>query len=165
MPARRRQFVLHAKTLPGNPYDGHTLGVVIEDTERLTGCADRAGPMRQGISWAPRGQSARVLSLAKSAASRRHQARLRRRCAIEAVIGHMRDRRSPRPLPSQGPPRRCRNVILTASATTFRLVLAWLRALCRLIVSRSCRLSQPGQPLNRLLNGRLVTFRDGDQTR
>jgi len=27
------QFVL-----PGNPYDGHTLGVVIEDTERLTGC-------------------------------------------------------------------------------------------------------------------------------
>src|SRR5262245_58706835 len=32
------QFVLHAKTLPGNPYDGHTLGVVIEDTERLTGC-------------------------------------------------------------------------------------------------------------------------------
>jgi hypothetical protein len=23
---------------PGNPYDGHTLGVVIEDTERLAGC-------------------------------------------------------------------------------------------------------------------------------
>jgi IS5 family transposase len=32
------QFVLDAKTLPGNPYDGHTLGVVIKDTERLTGC-------------------------------------------------------------------------------------------------------------------------------
>src|SRR4029453_5215447 len=29
------QFVLHAKTLPDNPYDGHTLAVVIEDTERL----------------------------------------------------------------------------------------------------------------------------------
>src|SRR5262245_13116044 len=24
------QFVLHARTLPGNPYDGHTLGAVIE---------------------------------------------------------------------------------------------------------------------------------------
>jgi hypothetical protein len=31
------QFVLHARTLPGNPYDGHTLGAVIKVTERLTG--------------------------------------------------------------------------------------------------------------------------------
>src|SRR5262245_40502558 len=31
------QFVLHAKALPGNPYDGHTLGAVIEATEWLTG--------------------------------------------------------------------------------------------------------------------------------
>ena len=31
------QFVLHARTLPGNPYDGHTRGAVIEATERLTG--------------------------------------------------------------------------------------------------------------------------------
>ena len=31
------QFVLHARALPGNPYDGHTLGAVIEATERLTG--------------------------------------------------------------------------------------------------------------------------------
>jgi hypothetical protein len=31
------QFVLHAKALPGNPYDGHTLLAAIEDTQRLTG--------------------------------------------------------------------------------------------------------------------------------
>ena len=31
-------FVLHAKSLPGNPYDGHTLQDVIEDTQNLTGC-------------------------------------------------------------------------------------------------------------------------------
>lgn len=31
------QYVLHAKALPGPPYDGHTLRVVIEDT-KLTGC-------------------------------------------------------------------------------------------------------------------------------
>ena len=29
------QFVLHAKSLPGNPYDGHTLGTAIEGAERL----------------------------------------------------------------------------------------------------------------------------------
>jgi len=35
------QFVLHAKALHGNPYDGHTLGPVIADLERLTGVAVR----------------------------------------------------------------------------------------------------------------------------
>jgi transposase, IS5 family len=31
------QFVLHAKALPGNPYDGSTLRAAIEDIERLIG--------------------------------------------------------------------------------------------------------------------------------
>jgi hypothetical protein len=31
------QFVLHTRTLPGNPYNGRTLGAVIEATQRLTG--------------------------------------------------------------------------------------------------------------------------------
>jgi IS5 family transposase len=35
------QFVLHAKALHGNPYDGHTLGAVIADLEKLTGAAVR----------------------------------------------------------------------------------------------------------------------------
>src|SRR2546430_7997844 len=35
------QFVLHAKALHGNPYDGHTLGPVIADLEKLTGVAVR----------------------------------------------------------------------------------------------------------------------------
>jgi IS5 family transposase len=33
------QFVLHARALPDNPYDGHTLRGIIEATETLTGCA------------------------------------------------------------------------------------------------------------------------------
>src|SRR4051794_13501982 len=35
------KFVLHAKALHGNPYDGHTLGPVIADLEKLTGVAAR----------------------------------------------------------------------------------------------------------------------------
>src|ERR1700741_2727290 len=31
------QFVLHASALPGNPYDGHTLGAVLAETEQLNG--------------------------------------------------------------------------------------------------------------------------------
>jgi hypothetical protein len=58
------QFVLHARALPDNPYDGHTLRGIIEDTETLTGCAiERAyvdkgyaassSPARSGVSSAP----------------------------------------------------------------------------------------------------------------
>ena len=33
------QFVLHAKALPGNPYDGHTLAVVIPKIEASVGAS------------------------------------------------------------------------------------------------------------------------------
>src|SRR5262249_45144871 len=61
------QFVLHAKALPGNPYDGHTLGGIIEATQTLTGCEieraydkgyrghDAANPHRVFISGQKRG--------------------------------------------------------------------------------------------------------------
>jgi transposase, IS5 family len=81
------QFVLHAKALPGNPYDGHTLGHIIEATEKPTGCPiERAyvdkgyrghkatNPRRVFISGQKRG----VLGVIKR--------ELRRRSAIEPVI-------------------------------------------------------------------------------
>jgi transposase, IS5 family len=129
------QFVLHAKALPGNPYDGHTLGSVIHATETLTGCAierayvdkgyrghDTANPRRVFISGQKRG----VFGVIKR--------ELRRRSAIEPVIGHMK---------SDGHLGRCHlkgregdaaNVILTAVGHNLRRVLAWLRALLRLIL-------------------------------
>jgi hypothetical protein len=44
------QFVLHAKALHGNPYDGHTLGPVIAELQTLTG-VKVPHPRRQGLSW------------------------------------------------------------------------------------------------------------------
>ena len=35
--SRGGQFALHAKALPGNPYDGHTLGEIIPDMEKTIG--------------------------------------------------------------------------------------------------------------------------------
>src|ERR671937_3146112 len=84
------QFVLHARALPGNPYDGHTLGSVIEATQRLTGREierayvdkgyrghDAPNPRRVFISGQKRGVFSRI------------KRELTRRSAIEAVIGHM----------------------------------------------------------------------------
>src|SRR5262249_14033007 len=63
------QFVLHARTLPGNPYDGHTLGAVIEATERLTGREiERALSTRDTAATMPQTRAASS-SQAKNAGS------------------------------------------------------------------------------------------------
>jgi IS5 family transposase len=131
------QFVLHARSLPGNPYDGHTLGTVIAAAERLTGCKverayvdkgyrghDTANPCRVFISGQKRGVFGAI------------KRELRRRSAIEAVIGHMK---------ADGHLGRCylkgrdgdaANTILTAVGYNLRLVLAWLRELlCLLLIA------------------------------
>ena len=127
--------MLHAKTLPGNPYDGHTLGVVIEDTERLTGCeierayVDKgyrghraANPRRVFISGQKRG----VFGVIKR--------ELRRRSAIEAVIGHLKNDGHLGRCFLKGRHGDAANIVLSAVGYNFRLILAWLRALLSLVL-------------------------------
>jgi transposase, IS5 family len=129
------QFVLHAKALPGNPYDGHTLGSVIDATEKLTGCAierayvdkgyrghDTANPRRVFISGQKRG----VFGIIKR--------ELRRRSAIEPIIGHMKIDGHLGRCHLKGRDGDAANVILTAIGHNLRRVLAWLRALLRLFL-------------------------------
>jgi transposase, IS5 family len=129
------QFVLHAKALPGNPYDGHTLADVIAQTQTLTGRQiervyvdkgyrghDVPNPRRVFISGQKRG----VFGLIKR--------ELRRRSAIEPIIGHLK---------AEGHLGRCylkghrgdaANAILSAVGFNLRLVLRWLRILLSLIL-------------------------------
>ncbi len=83
------QFILHAKALPGNPYDGHTLKEVIEETQALTGREIERVYVDKGY----RGHDApKPLRVFKSGQKRgvhgQIRRELRRRSAIEAVIGH-----------------------------------------------------------------------------
>jgi transposase, IS5 family len=116
------QFVLHAKALPGNPYDGHTLAAVIEGTEKLTGCEverayvdkgyrghETANPRRVFISGQKRG----VFGIIKR--------ELRRRSAIEAVIGHMKNDGHLGRCYLKGRDGDAANAILTAVGYNFRL--------------------------------------------
>jgi IS5 family transposase len=130
------QFVLHAKALPGNPYDGHTLRSAIEDTERLTGREIERAYVDKGY----RGHDARnphrvFISGQKRGVFGAIKRELRRRSAIEPVIGHMK---------AEGHLGRCylkgtagdvANSILTAVGYNFRRILAWLRILLRLILA------------------------------
>jgi len=149
------QFVLHAKALPGNPYDGHTLADIIEATEKLTGCeiertyVDRgyrghnaSNPHRVFISGQKRG----VFGVIKR--------ELRRRSAIEPVIAHMKIDGHLGRCHLKGRDGDAANVVLSAVGHNLRLILAWLAMLLRLILIAPCRLLAVQRCSNRLINGR-----------
>ena len=129
------QFVLHARALPGNPYDGHTLRTVIENTQKLTGCEIERAYVDKGYRGHDAPHPRRVfISGQKRGVFGAIKRELRRRSAIEPVIGHMK---------AEGHLGRCylkgragdaANAILTAAGYNFRRILAWLRMLLRLIL-------------------------------
>jgi transposase, IS5 family len=126
------QFVLHAKALHGNPFDGRTLGPVVAEMERLTGVEARRIHVDKGYRghnhpnrfrvWIS-GQARRV-----TAAIRRE---MRRRAAIEPVIGHVKaeHRMDRNYLKGRGGDRI--NAVLAAAGYNFALLLRWLAALLR----------------------------------
>ena len=145
------QFVLHAKSLPGNPYDGHTLRDVIEDTQKLTGCEIERAYVDKGYRGHEVPNPRRVfISGQKRGVFGAIKRELRRRSAIEPVIGHMKAE-------AEGHLGRCylkgragdkANAVLTAVGHNLRLVLSWLRVLLRLILTALLRATAIQAPLN-----------------
>ncbi len=132
------QFVTHVKALPGNPYDGHTLAVVIPDMERQIGntisriIADAGyrghkAPDAYRFKVYTQGQKRRVTEQIKRA--------LRRRSAVEPVIGHLKsDHRMDRNYLA-GRIGDAANAVLAAAGYNFRRLLAWLALLLAQILS------------------------------
>jgi len=126
------QFVAHIAALPGNPYDGHTLGTVIPAiTEHIgisltrviadAGYRGHNAPRSHGLRVFTAGQKRGVTELIKR--------ELRRRSAVEPVIGHLKsDHRMDRNHLA-GRAGDAANAILAAVGYNFRLLLAWLMAL------------------------------------
>ncbi|MGC2327937.1 MAG: IS5 family transposase [Candidatus Sulfotelmatobacter sp.] len=130
------QFVLHAKALPGNPYDGHTLAQVIEATEKLTGCAIERAYVDKGYRGHSTPRPLRVfISGQKRGVHGVIKRELRRRSAIEPVIGHMKEDGHLGRNFLRGRHGDQNNAVLSAIGHNLRLVLRWLRQLLRLIVS------------------------------
>jgi IS5 family transposase len=117
------QFVLHAMALPGNPYDGHTLLTVIENTQKLTGCEIECAYVDKGYRGHDAPHPRRVfISGQKRGVFGAIKRELRRRSAIEPVIGHMKaEGHLGR---CYGPRRRCCNAVLTSAGYNFRRNLA-----------------------------------------
>ena len=138
------QFILHAKALPGNPYDGHTLKEVIEETEALTGREIERAYVDKGYRGHDAPKPYRVFkSGQKRGVHGQIRRELRRRSAIEAVIGHCKtDGHLGRNF-LKGRPGDQINAVMSAVGYNLRLILKWLRHLLCKIIAAICAAITP----------------------
>lgn len=139
------QFVLHAKALHGNPYDGHTLGPVIADLEKLTGVAARRIHGDKGYRGHNHPDRFKVwISGQVRRVTKAICREMRRRAAVEPVIGHLKDDHRMRRNHLKGRDGDRINAVLAAAGYNFSLLRRWLAELLRGRLWILCRqLSQP----------------------
>lgn len=130
--AKGGQFVTHVKSMPGNPYDGHTLATVIPDMEAMVGNTLTRLLMDKGYRGnnAPPEYKFRVfISGQKRGITPRIKRELLRRSAVEPVIGHLKaEHRMGRNYLwyRNGD---AANPVLAAAGYNFRRLIRWLRLL------------------------------------
>jgi IS5 family transposase len=133
------QFVLHTKALHGNPFDGHTLGPVVAELEALTGVETRPHPCRQRPALAKAGgyrghNHAQKFRVWISGQVRRVTApirrEMRRRAAVEPVIGHLKAEHRMGRNHLKGRHGDRINAVLAAAGYNFSLLCAGSRGFC-----------------------------------
>jgi transposase, IS5 family len=144
--AKGGQFVAHAKALPGNPYDGHTLATVIPDMEALVGntlarvLADKG---YRGHNAPPDYKFRIFISGQKRGVTPRIKRQLRRRSAIEPVIGHLKEEHRMGRNYLWHRRGDAANAVLAAVGYNFRRLIRWLSILSRLYLSALLVTFQP----------------------
>lgn len=125
----RSNFVVGMRSLPGNPYDGHTLSASLDQVARLTGVR----PLECFVDRGYRGHDETDTTVVIAGQQRGMTPRLKRllkRCnAIEPVIGHMKaDGRLNRNY-LKGVAGDAMNALLVGAGHNLRLILRQLRLL------------------------------------
>jgi transposase, IS5 family len=127
--SRGGQFIAHAKALPGNPYDGHTLAAVIPEIEAQIGVslariiADRG---YRGHNAPPDHRFKVYISGQRRRVTEHIKRELRRRSAVEPVIGHAKGEHRMGRNYLAGQAGDAINAVLAAAGYNFRRLLAWL---------------------------------------
>jgi IS5 family transposase len=131
------QFIAHVKALPGNLYDGHTLETVIPEIEAQIGAslsrivADRG---YRGHNAPPDHKMKVYISGQKRGVTDAIKRDLRRRSAVEPVIGHAKSEHRMGRNFLKGAHGDAANAVLAAAGYNFRRLLAWLAILWRVFV-------------------------------
>jgi IS5 family transposase len=123
------QFVVGARALPGNPYDGHTLAAQIAQTERITGVALERAYVDRGYRGHDADRARVFVSRQKRGLTPTIRRELRRRNAVEPVIGHMKADGLLNRNFLLGPDGDAINAILAAVGHNLRLLRRWLARL------------------------------------
>ena len=127
----REGLVVGARTFPGNPYDGHTLPEALEQVAILTGVR----PKRCYVDRGYRGVEVDGVAIYRSGQRRGLNTRtlrkeLKRRSAIEASIGHMKNDGLLGRNYLKGALGDAMHTILCGAGHNLRLILNRLRILC-----------------------------------
>jgi IS5 family transposase len=126
------QFVLHAKALHGNPFDGHTLGPVIAELESQTGVTPRRIHLDKGYRGHNHPDKFRVWITGQvRRVTRPIRREMRRRSAVEPVIGHTKAEHRLGRNYLKGRDGDRANAVLAAAGYNFSLLLRWLATLLR----------------------------------
>ncbi len=128
-------FIVGARSMPGNPYDGHTLADVLDQVEVLTDIRPALAVVDRGYRGHGMTRTRVLISGMRKGITPMLAKLLRRRSAIEAEIGHMK---------TDGRLARCRLkgttgdaifAVLCACGHNTRKILAQLRAILALFVA------------------------------
>jgi IS5 family transposase len=85
----RDNWIVGIQAHHGNPYDGHTLNGILEHVNQMTGAAVKEAFCDRGYRGHNHTGDTIVYIAGKKSRSRSLRKWLRRRCAIEPVIGHL----------------------------------------------------------------------------
>jgi len=139
----RGGFVVGMRALPGNPYDGHTLSEALEQVEILT-------DQRPEMAFVDRGyrghgvENVKVfISGARRGVTKTIAKLLRRRSAIEPMIGHMKNDGRLTRCPLKGTQGDALFAVLCGCGHNIRMILRHLRAVLRQLfwlISRLCQI-------------------------
>ena len=129
------QFVLHAKALHGNPYDGCTLGPMAAALEHLTGVETRRIHVDKGYRGHSHPHKFRVwISDQVRRVTKVIRREMKRRAAVEPVIGHLKAEHRMERNHLKGRQGDRINAVLAAAGHNFNLLLRWLATLLRALI-------------------------------
>ena len=131
-------FIAHACSLPGRPYDGHTLEHIIPAAEAIIGNTLQRAVCDRGYRGHkhPPGYKFKIfIQGQKQRVTKAIKKDLRRRSAIEPVIGHLKSDHRMDCNYLAGSHGDAINVVLAAAGYNFRRLIAWFRALWRAFIT------------------------------
>ena len=124
---QRDNFIVGATSLPGNPYDGHTLPSALAQVKRLTGTAPEHCFVDRGYKGHAITTTAVHIPGQKRGITRALRRAIKRRNAIEPIIGHLKNDGLLGRNFLKGPTGDAMNVILAAAGHNLRIILRKLR--------------------------------------